>query len=229
MNILDFIFPKYCISCKTLGVYICSTCFAKLYFSTQFTCLTCGEASYDGLTHNKCISYYSPDGAFSSLEYKSLAKRLIYQFKYKPYLSDLSKALGELLYEGIIQHESLMKEIIGKDVWCTAIPAYISKKNTRGYNQAELLAKNFVKHMNIQYCDLLKRTKDTKPQITLSKQERKENMVDAFEFKGKTELTGKVILLVDDVLTTGSTLFYAAKILKKNGAKKVFGVTLARD
>src|SRR3989344_150419 len=106
--VLDFLFPKYCVNCKKLGSYLCSDCFSYLSFDTQGMCLVCGHPSIDGLTHPRCRSSYAIDGAFSSIPYKGVAKKLLYVFKYKPYVTAIQNLLGDLFYEGIIQNESFI-------------------------------------------------------------------------------------------------------------------------
>lgn len=184
----------------------------------------------DGLTHPNCRSKYAIDGAFSSIDYRNIAKKLIYQFKYKPHLSDLKTVLIDLLYEGIIQHETLMKAFDQKSFVLTAVPLHNARLKARGYNQSEILAKGLAKKLKIGHVQLLKRVKNTKTQVGLDRKKRMENISGAFSVAPNILLSQYLnILLVDDVLTTGSTLLGAARMLKRGGAKRVYGVTLARD
>jgi competence protein ComFC len=110
------------------------------------------------------------------------------------------------------------------------IPLSTSKLRKRGYNQAEILAKELAKKFNFPVRNLLLRAKETKTQVGLTNLQRKLNVHQVFELiNQKSLIINQKIFLVDDVATTGSTLSEAAKILKKKGAKKVFGLTLARD
>lgn len=233
MNILEIIFPRYCVNCKKYGEYLCSDCFSRLSYDTRNICLVCGKPSFDGLTHPSCIGKYIISGSFTGVVYNGIAKKLLYQFKYKPYLYGLSSFITELLYESIIQNEEFDKVLkqVGDDVILVPIPLSLSKFKKRGYNQSELLAKNLAKKLGFSAVDLLERTRDTKSQFNLSKEERKKNMVNAFGLKRQfeSELKNNNLFLVDDVLTTGSTLSEAAKILKKNGAKEVWGIAFARE
>lgn len=117
-------------------------------------------------------------------------------------------------------------------MWITAVPLYKSRECKRGYNQAELLAKELSKKLNIQFvANVLMREKQTKLQFELKKEERKKNVLDAFCLNSKfnNKLSGVKIILVDDITTTGSTLQECEKILKKSGVEKVLGVTLAHE
>lgn len=234
-NFLDFIFPKRCVNCKKQGSYLCENCFIFLSFDVKSLCLICNKAAYNGLTHPVCKSRSAIDGCFSALSYNKTAQKLIYNFKYKPYLTDLKTVLADLFYDSLIQNEDFNRELKSPPAggWVfIPIPLSDAKLKKRGYNQAEILAKELAKKFNIPFQNILKRVRDTKTQVGLSNIDRKLNIKNAFGIKiknQKSNLKNKNIFLVDDVVTTGSTLKEAAKILKKAGAKRVIGLTLARD
>lgn len=229
MGFLDFIFPKHCVSCKKLGDYICADCFSFLSFDVAYICLVCNRASIDGLTHPGCLGRYTIDGAFSSISYNRVAKKLVYAFKYKPYVSTLKSFLIDLFYEGIIQNEQVAKILQSYPLFIP-IPLHISKLKSRGYNQSQLLAQGLSKKLNIPSIDILVRVKNTFSQVGLDQKKRKDNVHKAFSVVPNILLSQYPnIFLVDDVLTSGSTLLEAARVLKRHGAKKVWGVALARD
>ncbi|OGH21424.1 MAG: hypothetical protein A2958_01380 [Candidatus Levybacteria bacterium RIFCSPLOWO2_01_FULL_38_13] len=230
MDFLDIFFPKYCVNCKKLGDYICSDCFSFLSFDVEKICAVCNLPTFNNLTHPRCRKRYTIDGVFSSISYKGTAKKLIYNFKYNPYVSDLEKLLTDIFYEGLIQKEEFHKVLNSQKVVLVPIPLYHLRERKRGYNHASILAEQISKKLNIPVCKVLERIKNTKTQVNLDKEERKKNLKNAFviapEFKNK--LKGREVFLVDDVFTTGSTLLEAANTLKRSGVKKVFGLTLAR-
>ena len=229
MNLLDFIFPKRCVCCRKHGYYICEKCFAYLSFDTKPLCLFCDKPSFNSLTHPVCRKKFTIDGCFSAVSYNKTAKKLIYSFKYKPYLSDLKNLLLELFYESIIQKEMFMK-LMGEGSWLIVpIPLSDSKLRKRGYNQAEILAFELSKRLNIPRKNLLKRVKDTKSQFKLTKKEREKNIKGAFSCNQKSVIRNQNVFLIDDVVTSGATLMEASNILKRNGAKRVIGLTFARD
>ncbi len=227
MGILDLVFPKRCINCGKGGEYLCPNCFTYISFDVKNLCLVCDKPTYNSLTHPKCQSRFAIDGSFSGITYNKIAKKLIYSFKYKPYLSDLKSFLSELFIESIIQNEQFIKLIESSNFTFVPIPLFKDKFKKRGYNQSEILAKALSKKLNIPMQDLLTRVKDTKSQFKLTKDERKENIKGVFELKYPK--IPKNIFLIDDVVTTGSTLKQAANLLKRNGAAKIFGLTFARD
>ena len=191
------------------------------------------RGSIDGMTHPKCLTKYGIDGIISAITYKGIVKKLVYQFKYPPYLSDLKGILGRLLYEGIAQQEAFAHFLSGEST-CLIIPIPLHKKRIRmrGYNQSELLAKELSVRLGLPLAsDVLKRFNETLPQFDLKKDERTKNIMGAFSVseKFKAKLEGKNIVLVDDIATTGATLKECEKVLKKSGAKRVIGVTLAHE
>jgi competence protein ComFC len=192
-------------------------------------CTVCQRQAMGGLTHPVCKTRYSVDGVFPSLVYKGVVKKLVYVFKYPPYLTDLEDQLVDLLYEGIIQKEQFIP-LLEKSAVLVPIPLYNSKLRKRGYNQSAFLAEGLAKRFAIPAVAMLKRVKPTKTQVSLSKEDRRKNITDAFALRGDAEDFIKKyqhIFLVDDVVTSGATLREAAKVLKIAGAKYVWGITLA--
>jgi competence protein ComFC len=228
VSILDVLFPKRCVNCRLLGAYLCPACFSFLSYEPEKICLMCNRASWNGLTHPGCIRKQGIDGSFSALAYNSIMKRLLFAYKYRPYVADLKQLLGELFYEGIIQNESYMN-LVNRESLFLPIPLHAEKSRKRGYNHALLLAREIGDKMGIKVIDELVRTRKTKSQFLLKKEERAENLKDAFTMKKGSEaaVKGKQIFLVDDLVTTGATLREAAKVLKKVGAAEVHGLTLA--
>ena len=207
----------------------------------------CGKNSIDGVTHPGCKGKYTIDGAFCGVVYKDIVRKLLYQFKYQPYLTDLQPILTDLLYESLIQQQAFVQALQTKPL-LVPIPLSQKRLRQRGYNQAELYAKGLVRKFDLKIEHLVIRSKETRPQFGLSKEDRQDNMKDAFSFviesgakyhirhseivsdSGSEQArTINTVFLVDDILTTGSTLYEAAKVLKKNGFEKVWGIAFARE
>ena len=230
MEILDFIFPKRCINCKKQGSYLCQNCFIYLSFDVKNLCLMCDRPTFNNLTHPKCKKKYSIDGCFSALTYNKTTQKLIYNFKYKPYLKDLTTVLIDLFYESIIQNENFNQELKKEEWLLVPVPLLTAKLKKRGYNQSEILVKELAKKLNLPFENILKRTRGTKSQVGMTNVQRKENVRGIFEILNpKPKILNQNIFLVDDIVTTGSTLKEAANVLKKSGAKRVIGLTLVRD
>lgn len=232
MSLLDLIYPKRCVGCRKWGEYLCADCFSFVSYTDRGFCTVCQRAAIDGFTHPVCRSRYGVDGVFSCVAYSGVVKRLIRQFKYSPYVLDLRSLLDELFYEGIIQKEHFVKLLTEKSVF-VPVPLYKSRLRKRGYNQAEVLAKGLVKRManeTIIMQDCLERVKETRPQYGLTQKERVVNMDGAFvvrqDFEKNLE-NAQIVILVDDIVTTGTTMREAARVLKRAGVKRVYGAALA--
>ncbi|MCI9273574.1 MAG: ComF family protein [Clostridiales bacterium] len=109
----------------------------------------------------------------------------------------------------------------------TGVPLAKAKKRRRGYNQAELLGRRVAEHMGIPYAELLSKPKETPDQHTLTRREREQNLIGAFELAGKKSVEGIRILVCDDIVTTGSTLRECCRTLIQSGAASVQCAALA--
>lgn len=230
--LLDFIFPKRCVACRKVGDYLCPNCFSYLSFNVQNYCLSCNKPSINSFTHPGCKHKHTIDACFSAIPYNKTAQKLIYNFKYKPFVSDLAEFLTDLIFESLSQNEDFINASKNIKKWYFApVPLSGKKFKKRGYNQSEILAKKLAFRFNLEFIDPLERIKDTKTQVGLKLKERRGNVKGAFEIRKnfKTSLKNSGVLLVDDIVTTGSTLLEAGKVLKRQGAQKVIGITLARD
>jgi ComF family protein len=165
------------------------------------------------------------DGVFTSLIFNKTARRLIYCLKYKPYLADLTSLLAEFFFEGLIQQETFV-QTDKTDAFLVPIPLHAKRLRMRGYNQAKYLADALGKHLALPVREVLVRVRFTRSQTTLKRNERRENMRNAFALKHDA-LLAKNIFLVDDVFTSGATFAEAAYILKRRGVKRVYGLALA--
>lgn len=158
--------------------------------------------------------------------YNEYIAKIIFNLKYYDQIF-LKKKLGELLAKNLMNIENCHE-------YDFIIPVPIHKKRLkeRKFNQSALLAKEIIKyHKNIKfYSNFLIRTKYSKAQAKLTKQEREKNLLSSFEINKKYQniIKNKKIILVDDVFTTGSTVNNCAKILKKYGADKILILTLAK-
>lgn len=199
MGILDYIFPKRCINCKKQGDYICPNCFTFLSFDAKNICLVCKKQSLTNFTHKYCRNKQTIDGCFSGIRNNYIAKKLIFSFKNKPYLTDLQSFLVDLLYESLIQNENFMQLIKKTNFILVPVPLSGKILRKRGYNQAQILAKGLGKKFKMKALSLEKVNKESKS-----------------------------VFIVDDLVNTGKTLENLAFVLKKKGIKKVFGLTLAR-
>lgn len=159
--------------------------------------------------------------AYYSLSYNRFIKEKMKDYKYngKNYLS---KPFGEIILETI-----RVGEIIKDIDLITYIPAHRRKEALRGYNQAELLASYISDKTDLPISrgNLIK-TKWTKEQSHSNRLERLSNLKDSFHIKEAEKIKSKRILLIDDIITTGTTMDECAKVLINNGAREIIGLAL---
>lgn len=212
MKLLDFIFPKRCLGCGKIGRYFCDTCSKAIQIiaDNEKICPMCGRLALDGITHPGCKTPYGLDGLTSFFHYEGIIQKAIKAIKYR-FISDLASEFISLVPTNQIPQGVLIP-----------IPLHPSRLRFRGFNQAEELGKFFGLPMRT---DLITRTKKTVPQVEMSdKKQRLENMKNVFVAEGKVDS----VLLFDDVFTTGATMRAATMVLKRAGAKTVWGMTMAR-
>lgn len=221
--IIDLIFPITCLSCGQDGVYLCDKCLAKLPRLPNQLCIVCQKPAPYGKTHPECRSKNTVDGSISALPYKDpQIRKLIEVFKYS-FVSDLAPILSGLMHESI-KAQGLADYF--SDFKIVPIPLHQRRFNWRGFNQAELLAHEIAKPLNVKIeNNLVIRSKFTKPQVKLTVEERKKNIDNAFELIG--DPANKKILLVDDVITSGSTANEIAKLLKRFHAAEIWIISAA--
>jgi len=221
-KIVNIIFPKKCLGCGKNGTFVCLECIKKLKTLYPQVCYFCKTESERGETCSKCKKGKFLDGIFIGYFYDDLMRKLIHKFKYE-FFEDVGKEIGEKFGEDL--KESFY---LGSNFFICPVPIHKKRYNFRGFNQAEILARKISEALFVEFFDPIERVKNTKPQVELKREERINNVKNAFSIK--KEFIGKLrekIILVDDVVTTGSTLEECARVLKENGAKKVFAVVLA--
>lgn len=153
--------------------------------------------------------------------------KIIYQLKYGG-MKRLGKFLGEIAgRELILQFEK--ENLRGFDL-LIPVPLYKTKYRERGYNQSDLICIGINKYLELRFIpDLVKRVKYTSTQTKLNREQRIDNMKDAFDINKKYRdyICGKRIIVADDVVTTGSTMNEVIKVLKDNGCGEVLGCSVA--
>lgn len=228
-EIINYVFPFRCAACANLTTSnngICSSCWPKFNFISEPYCYICCQKFHVNLGEyticGKCISQKPRIDMMRSLfEFSLDAKQLIHKFKYSDKTS-LGKFFAKLIF--IRFGEEL------KDVDLIApVPMHKIKRIFRNYNPPQILAYELSKQMNkLLAPNLLLKNKMTKNQVGLTKSERAKNLLGSLSFNKNFNINGKVVLLVDDVLTTGATTNECSKVLKKSGASVVKLATIAK-
>jgi ComF family protein len=210
-NFINLFYPLHCMSCNSQldalnESRLCDKCGASIKPNAMppFELETTGVMAY------------------SAAIYEGTMKELIHSFKYKGKLT-LTRTFIKLMADHIKENP----EILDVDL-ITAVPLHRSRLMRREFNQSLVLANKLAREFSLPAKDALKKTKKTKYQNELSKSERLTNLKGAFRVRDNNDISGKDILLVDDVMTTGATLNECADTLLAGGAGSVKCFTLAR-
>jgi ComF family protein len=197
-------------------------------------CVVCGDRLFsaqllmgDGRCQN-CRDF-EPEfaRAVSFGEYEGGLRALVHLLKYESVLP-VAPVLGAMLGSSIAE---LLPGCGNTLPLIVPVPLHKSKRSERGFNQAELIARAAVKRLPQAVeiaTGVMVRQRATISQVGLSREERIANMRDAFRIRDKYRVQGRVVIVVDDVMTTGTTLSECARVLKQAGAERVWAATVAR-
>ncbi len=257
-SLFSVFFPSDCRICgapllNVSRLPVCPDCLSGLEPLHGHICSICGERVLSSFAHEdddglcrcpicrridrpfkRAVAYGSYDGGL---------RELIHLLKFGG-VRPAAGVLGRMLAEVIATLDSAFES---NSILLIPVPLFKAKRRQRGFNQAELIAKSALKclpgeslagpgMMKLKFprarfqlaSDVLSRTRDTHSQIGLTSHQRRENLRGAFAVLSSPEVTGREILLVDDVYTTGTTVSECARMLRRAGASKVWVATVAR-
>ena len=220
---LNLLFPQICVGCGRDGAFICPECANKLPHLEPPVCLKCGIPVSDRFYCPACINWQADiDGIRAPFRFEGIIRESVHQLKYQN-LRAISATLSEML------HKYLVANPINAD-FLIPVPLHPRRLRERGYNQSGLLAQELSKSIGIRVDETsLVRTKYSLPQArTTSVSERHRNVIGLFECT-PDKISGKNIIVVDDVTTTGATLNACATALKQAGVVSVRGLALAKE
>ena len=203
-EILNFLYKKSCLIChsKKENSFLCSKCKNEIEFNDFGLLKTIDDVQ-----------------VFSCCNYSGTPQKLIRLLKFHK-KKFLAEDISKLMYEYI---EKLNFDFSDYEIIC--VPLHKKKQKKRGFNQCELMSVELSKLLKIPYnFKLIKRIKNTKSMYNLKRHERVENLKDAFDVD-KKEFHNKKLLVVDDIVTTGTTLTEMIKELKKNNINEMACLT----
>ena len=209
-SLMDLLFPPKCAFCGKVLVSgdegWCARCTESLPF-------TLGSGRQEGDYYDFCVS---------PLYYKDVVRKSLLRYKFKG-ASGYADAYGRILADCIHDNPDINYDMIS---W---VPLSSKRERSRGYDQAMLLALATALELGEVAVETLKKTQDVRAQSELSgKEERNANISGAYNATDAELIAGKCVLLIDDIVTTGSTLSECAKVLLSAGAARVVCAALAR-
>jgi ComF family protein len=230
--LLDFFFPPLCHVCRSFipdagALHICPSCREEMPLVESPLCTVCGIPFTGAGGDHPCGDCLTDKPAFdiarAALLYEGKSRELVHSFKYSN-KTRLRRPLALLAAEGLTEFVvSRSPDLI------VPVPLHVRRLRTRGFNQAVLLGELLARIWKLPLARrALQRVRWTEPQITLSASERRDNVRGAFAVQDAAAVSGKHVLLLDDVLTTGSTVQECSLVLKGAGAAAITVITIAR-
>lgn len=218
-QVKNILLPASCVICggESLSEQtLCSECFGQIAFLSAYKCKKCGfkaEQLGEELICGDCHRHPPVfDDFYGVSEYNEFAASLITRLKFRDQLylvPSLSRLMASVL------------PIVEENTIITGVPIYWRRRLKRRYNQSDELARYIASYKNIKFIpNLVQRIRYTQPQLGKTGSQRRKNLKQAFKLNKKYEdIRDTHVILVDDVMTTGTTLQAVAKILKKQNCK----------
>lgn len=224
----EIISPKKCYSCNIEWHFLCKECLEKIGLYKEY-CYICKNNNFIFRIHEECKKDIYFDKILVLTKYKNkIIKKLLKNSKYyskKDILEDFWFYLWELL-----ERNEYIKN--NEDYLIIPVPMFFSRKFSRWYNHSEILAKYIWEEIWIKTSNkIVKRIKNTRQQSKLSKKERELNLKDSFKISRKLKdiIDKKNIILVDDIISTWTTINEISKILKENWVKSITWLVVASN
>jgi ComF family protein len=231
-GLLSLVFPDDCRVCgkplkNVSRVPVCPACLSEPEpFAAEYQCVCCRTPFLNPHpldASGRCalcrLGLSGFDAVYAYGSYEGSLRKLIQLFKYGR-IPTLAAPLGRLLAAAVPRERAF--DVI------VPMPMHWRRRWSRGFNQAELLARTLEKRLGLPVRNAVRRVKATPPQAGLTAGQRRANMSAAFQIKRPEIVRGKRVLLVDDVFTTGATAGACARTLKRAGAAYIAVLTVAR-
>jgi ComF family protein len=234
-GLLNLIYPDACLICaqtvsRRRECGVCGKCWGNLLALkiNPPQCPSCGLPlpNFNEDSEHLCLNCSQQLPAYSGAR----------SFGY--YSAELRNVIQALKFQGRENLVDLLAPLLARvffDSWdrtdfdsIAAIPLHPQRRRERGFNQSELLARSLSNLVAIPYASVLHRVRPTQPQVDLTDRQRWENVRNAFRCKKPAEISGRRVLLIDDVMTTGATAASAAQTLLDSGVRHVSVLTVAR-
>src|SRR5947207_11580291 len=230
-GVASLLYPPSCTICSAsvdLGEYLCGECDTKVSRIVPPFCAKCSEPFAGAITTTfacaNCAHHVLHfEAAVSAYRSRGIVRHVILNFKYGRQVH-LRHLVARWLLAAFDDERLRRRQF---DI-IVPVPLHPTRQRERGFNQAGLLAESLSSRISIPCKRVLKRIRYTTTQTALDRAERMENLHNAFRLRKNADVRGLHVLLIDDVLTTGSTLSECARVLKRAGAVSVYAATAAR-
>ncbi|MFN2508616.1 MAG: double zinc ribbon domain-containing protein [Chthoniobacterales bacterium] len=229
--VASLFYPSLCAVCSSPvddSRYLCAACSERVSRIEPPFCATCSEPFRGAITEafacancaHRTLHFESAVSAFRS---RGVVRKIVHEFKYGKQ-AHLKYPVAEWLAEALVDPRLEGRRFDA----LVPVPLHPTRQRERGFNQAELLTEVLSRRSGIPMQTSLQRVRYTTTQTAFDRTERMENLHNAFRLRKNADVQGLRVLLIDDILTTGSTLSECARVLKAGGALSVHAATAAR-
>ncbi len=222
-SVVNLLFPTRCVVCGLLhDSPLCPACAADLPYTSGHLCGCCGTTlAHETDSCDSCVAIIGDWTCRSLMVFEHTGRDVIHALKYSN-----GRRLASVLAEAVAQR--IDRTFLDVDV-LTYVPLHPARRAERGYNQSLLVARALGKLIGVPIAHALRQVRRTADQAHLSAEDRRANVLGAYDSTGGSAICrGRRVLLIDDVLTTGATARECAAVLLRAGAAEVRVVTLAR-
>jgi len=220
---IGILVPPQCVGCRVEGSSLCTAC-SELLVSFGERCWRCNAISPDCRTCPRCRVPGAPSYAWIHTNYEGIVRDLMRRYKFS-HQRAAARPISKLMVSTF--HKFGNEQTYGKDYLVVPVPTATSRMRQRGFGHSELLAKTIASQLSLRYYPALRRLGQSR-QVGARRDERLKQLDDSFSVKSAHLVSGRNILLIDDVITTGGTIMAATKKLRAAGAKKVDALLLAK-
>jgi competence protein ComFC len=214
--------PVACLSCGIEGAALCQACRFSEIIPYGERCFNCGRLSPACRTCPACRRTGAPAHVWVATDHDGVAKALIAKYKFE-HQRAVAKDVAKIMAAAFLDQGGLLS----KNLLISYVPTANRRVRQRGFDHAQLLAESVAQQLNLPWGGLLRRIGDAQ-QVGATKAARRRQAEGAYSLKAAAQLNRRHILLVDDVVTTGTTLSQCAKVLRKGGARQVDALVFAK-
>lgn len=217
-RLVDLISPLECLDCGSEGSILCKWCLPNVIEAIPSRCYKCCAQTNDCLTCKKCRAKTPLKQVWVVAQHSGTAKKLVQELKF-----GYKRQVAEVIATCLSDHMPYLTP----DIVVTHVPTASNRVRQRGFDHAQLIAKQLAQHRELTYQPLLCRFGKTR-QVGAKRDIRLKQLQNAFDVANPGKVAKKTVVLVDDVITTGATLETAARLLKRAGAKQVYGAVFSQ-
>jgi len=222
---IGWLAPSVCLVCGQEGASLCTPCSALNIVPFGERCFNCAALSARARTCSSCRSLGSPRFVWVTTDYKDLAKEVVHVYKFG-HQRIAAASIADLMAETLLSFNS-DEDIAKANYTVIAVPTATSRVRQRGFDHSALLARTIARKLGLPYANIMKRLGQDR-QVGRTRAERFRQVDGKYIVASPEKITGRNILLIDDVVTTGATLTAAAKALRAAGAKRVDALVFAK-